>query len=74
MCLHKEINEISELLITKLDQDQERYEEEGHQAILEWQQERRGQHTEHCIALYHIYNEYFCYLNYNFHECDIFIE
>lgn len=38
MSLNKEINALAEVLTSKFDQDQQRFtEEEGHQAILQWQ-------------------------------------
>ncbi len=71
MSLNKEINALAEVLTSKFDQDQQRFEEEeGHQAILQWQDALIGQHTEGCIAYHRIYFEYRCYLNFNFFDCD----
>jgi len=72
MSLKNEIDQITEFLNSKLDQDKDRFEEEGHQAILAWQNALIGQHTEDCLAYFRINNEYRCFLNFNFHECDIF--
>jgi len=69
--LKLEIDELIDCLCHKLDQDQLRHEEDGHQAILEWQNAFIGQHTEDCQAYFRIFNEYRCFLNFNFHECDI---
>ncbi len=71
MSLSSEINCLAAQLNTNIDRDQQRYEEEGHQEILQWQNAMIGQHTEDCHAYYRIYNEYRCYLNFNFNECDI---
>jgi hypothetical protein len=71
MSTKKEINSLVELIIAKLDQDQQRFEEERHQEILQWQNALAGHHTEDCLAYHRIYNEYRCYLNFNFFECDI---